>query len=1034
MPRVPARIGWTRAMADDEYFARSDRGRDDRDEPDAWRRRHGDSSPTSASTDTATAAAPALLKSQLELEGKRLGPYEIQELLGKGAIGLVFLAYDHRLTRRVALKLLRTDDPEAAERLLGEARAQARVDHENVCRVYEAGEIDGHAFIAMQYIEGRPLGAAFREMTLEEKVATIRRVAEGLEAAHAQNLIHRDVKPGNILVERTPRGEWKPYILDFGLAREQAAPGETTTGEVKGTPSYMAPEQVTGQVHSLDARTDLYSLGATFYEGIAGRQLFPDTTGGLAVMLKVLSEHPEPVRAVDRSVPVDLESIIMRCLEKEPARRYASAGALAEDLQRFLDGEPVSARPIGPLRRLGRRLRKRRVPLLIAALAATVAVSAALLVFSQVRARDKARLMDEYRRDVRYVEELLGDAYRAPLADVTPVKDEVRARLAEVERRLDGRGKLARGPGHFALGRGYLALHEYARAHHHLELAWEHGARDPEVAYAFGRALGALYEQELAAARRLQDPQQRADRLREIERVYREPALELLRSSRGVEVDSVELVEARMAFWEGRYDDALAKAESAHTKTPWLYDALTFQGDVHVAIGAAHYQRGEYGDALEAYRRAQEVYAAAAEKGRSDARIYEGQCQLGRELMTLAVYSRTGSPRPHFEYGLEACARARRVDPERPQPHHLESILYWRLGEHETYEGIDPTARFERADAAASRALAMAPDDIEVHASLGWSRALLVQWQAGHGVDPGATAERALAVFADAVELDPHFAQGYNGVGFTRLQLARWEIERGRDPSASFAAALAALERAVTLEPEYVYAYESLGTTYTLRAEWQAMRGVDPGASAAEAVRVFGRLREINPNYIWAHVGTGDAWSYLARYRIGRGEDPSHELGEARRAFAEAESVDGEEGWSSIGLGRVANFEARWLVAGGGDPAAAFRRARQSIERGLEHLGGDKLALQLAAELERDEASWKLARGRPSGAEIARGLALADRALAVDAGMPALHALRGALLVLRGDREAGRVALERALAENDYLRREYEPFLDRARG
>lgn len=1022
-------------MAKEEYSARSDREGETRGEPGDRRQRDETASSVTGTGGAATPLSRPLLKNPLELKGKRLGPYELQEVLGKGGIGLVFLAYDHRLTRRVALKLLRTDDPEAADRLLGEARAQARVDHENVCRVYEAGEIDGHAFIAMQHIEGRPLTEAFRGMTLVEKVETILRVAEGLQAAHERNLIHRDVKPGNVLVERTPRGDWKPYILDFGLAREQAAPGETTTGEVKGTPSYMAPEQIRGWIHSLDARTDVYSLGASFYEGMAGRQLFPETTGGFAVMLKVLNEEPEPLRAINRAVPVDLESIIMRCLEKEPARRYPSAQALAEDLQRFLDGEPVTARPIGPLRRLWRRLRKKRVAVLTAGLVATVLMSVALLVYWQLQAGRKARLLDEYRRDVRYIDELVTDAYRAPLHEVTGAKEEARARLDQIARRLESQGKLALGPGNFALGRGYLALHEYARAHHFLELAWENGTRDPEVAYALGRTLGALYEQELAAARRLRDEQQQAERLREIERVYREPALAYLRSSRGVvEVDSIEHVEALMAFWEGRYDDALDKAATAYREVPWLYEALALQGDVRVATGVAAYQRGDYEAALDAYHRAQEVYAAAAEKGRSDARIYEGQCNLGRELMVLASYGLLTSPEPHFEYGLAACERARQVDPERPQPWHLESILYWRLGEYEMYAGVDPTAHLESADAAASRALEMSPDDLEVHASLGWARSFLAQWRSGHGVDPRPAAERALEVFADAVEIDPDFAQGYNGLGYTRYHLAQWEIDHGIDPAATLDAALDALERAVALEPSYVYAYDSLGNTFAMRADWEVMRGVDPTPSVEEAVGVFARIRDLNPNYIWAYVGTGDARGYAARDLLSRGEDPSASLERARKAYEDALAVGGEEGWTRMGLGRVAALEARWQAMNGRDPSAGFRRARGEIDRGLEHLGGDKWALRQAIEVERYAAEWKADRGLSPAAEVERGLGLVARARTIDPGMPAIDALEGALLVLRGgpgDLAAGRAAFERALAANVHLEREYASVLGR---
>jgi serine/threonine-protein kinase len=189
--------------------------------------------------------------------------YEDIRLLGEGGMGTVYRGRDKRLGRLVALKLLRRADPDLARRLLQEARAQARVQHEQVCRVYEAGEADGEPFIAMQYIEGQALDRAKERMTLEQKVKVIREVAAALHEAHRIGLVHRDIKPGNILVETGEDGAFKPYIADFGLARDVSQEGQTMTGAVLGTPAFMAPEQARGEVRSLDRRTDVYSLGAT---------------------------------------------------------------------------------------------------------------------------------------------------------------------------------------------------------------------------------------------------------------------------------------------------------------------------------------------------------------------------------------------------------------------------------------------------------------------------------------------------------------------------------------------------------------------------------------------------------------------------------------------------------------------------------------------------------------------------------------------------------------------------------------------------
>ncbi|HSM52545.1 MAG TPA: serine/threonine-protein kinase, partial [Thermoanaerobaculia bacterium] len=195
--------------------------------------------------------------------------------IGAGGMGEVFKAWDPDLERWVALKYLRHDDPELVERLQHEARAQARVIHPGVCRVYEVGSEDGRPFIAMEYVDGVPLDEAAVAMTLEEKVLAVRRVAEAVQAAHAAGLVHRDLKPGNILVARGEDGELRPYVLDFGIAREQEITGLTVTGQILGTPGYLSPEQARGETSSVDRRTDVWSLGVVLYELVAGCLPFP---------------------------------------------------------------------------------------------------------------------------------------------------------------------------------------------------------------------------------------------------------------------------------------------------------------------------------------------------------------------------------------------------------------------------------------------------------------------------------------------------------------------------------------------------------------------------------------------------------------------------------------------------------------------------------------------------------------------------------------------------------------------------------------
>ncbi len=303
-------------------------------------------------------------------------PFQTGVLIGSGGMGEVYRAWDPELQRPVALKYLRSADPALVERLKREARAQARVDHPAVCRVYEVGEDDGRPFIAMQYVDGRHLDDAARDLSLEQKVLLLREVAEAVQAAHAVGLVHRDLKPTNILVADSEDGRPRPYVLDFGIAREWEAPGLTVTGQVLGTPGYLSPEQAGGEVAALDRRTDVFSLGVILYELLTDRRPFRGDSQ-VQVLLALLCEDPTPLRQLDASIPRDLETVVMRCLEKDPDRRYPSARALADDLGRFLAGEPVTARPVGAAERLVRRAR--RHPFAATAVAVAVLASAALV-------------------------------------------------------------------------------------------------------------------------------------------------------------------------------------------------------------------------------------------------------------------------------------------------------------------------------------------------------------------------------------------------------------------------------------------------------------------------------------------------------------------------------------------------------------------------------------------------------------------------------------------------------------------------------
>ncbi len=301
-----------------------------------------------------TPMGPAAGLDRLVLPG-----YDVLEVLGRGGMAVVYKARQQSLRRVVALKVVLAGadaSPEEVARFRVEAEAVAELHHPHIVQIYEVGRHDGCPYCSLEFIEGGSLADSLRRTPLlpEQAARLTEKLARAIQCAHEHGIVHRDLKPGNILL--TPEGE--PKISDFGVAkRMDGERARTQTGAVLGTPGYMAPEQAAGQ-RDVGPAADVYGLGAILYELLTGRPPFAASTA-LDTVLRVLSEEPAPPRRLQPKTPRDLETICLKCLEKDPRRRYPSAAALADDLHLFLRGEPISARPPGPLGRFDRWARLR---------------------------------------------------------------------------------------------------------------------------------------------------------------------------------------------------------------------------------------------------------------------------------------------------------------------------------------------------------------------------------------------------------------------------------------------------------------------------------------------------------------------------------------------------------------------------------------------------------------------------------------------------------------------------------------------------
>ena len=289
-------------------------------------------------------------KQSYPLSSSRFGEYELLEEIARGGAGIVFKARQTNLNRTVAVKVLlagRLASEDELKRFQTEAEAAAKLNHEAIIPVYDVGEVDGQHYLSMAYISGPSLAQKILQNPLEPKEAArlVCQIALGIEYAHQQGVVHRDLKPGNILMSHLG----KPIITDFGIAKRiHADQSLTGSGEVLGTPNFMPPEQAAGKLDEVGVRSDVYSIGAILYATITGRPPFQAATT-IDTLLQVLEQKPVAPRQLNIGIARDLETITMKCLEKEPTRRYQTALEVADDLERFLNDQPVKARPRGTL-------------------------------------------------------------------------------------------------------------------------------------------------------------------------------------------------------------------------------------------------------------------------------------------------------------------------------------------------------------------------------------------------------------------------------------------------------------------------------------------------------------------------------------------------------------------------------------------------------------------------------------------------------------------------------------------------------------
>ena len=538
-----------------------------------------------------------------------IGPYRDLTLIGTGGHGRVFRAFDERLQRWVALKLLKAGD---AELHLEEARAQARVEHPNICKVYEVGEIQGRPFIALQLVAGRTL--ADFPMLQDAAVETIRDVAEALHAAHRKGLVHLDVKPANILLEVGDQGQVHPLVTDFGLVALRDRGGRV----LSGTAPFAAPEQLDPAHPTLDRRADVYGLGATLYTLLA--RALPYQAQLPDQLLETIRLHPAPkLEARLPTIPKDLSRVVAKAMSTDPQDRYATALAFAEDLQRYLDGESVQAAPSTVLERLIRWRRHNPLAARISLAASLVtALGLAFGGFTLWRSSRQALAASQLGAEAKAMETSLKMEYLLPVHDLRPAYARIRDKMTALQ-------PMIREPaGAYAVGAGHWLLSEPAKAKPLLRHAWERGFRSPDAALIYGDTLGQLWQEARKRADIVQDPTRKEKMLAQARQELLEPAKAVLASRSAQNPYALAMLRGQTAFLDGHWQDAVAAAREAEAERAGDPSALKLLGEAWFEIQWEEDGKGNAQPSLAAAEAAQNAFLRGLESARSDPRLWKG--------------------------------------------------------------------------------------------------------------------------------------------------------------------------------------------------------------------------------------------------------------------------------------------------------------------------------------------------------------------------------------------------------------------------
>jgi serine/threonine-protein kinase len=996
--------------------------------------------------ETVRGAPPAPPEAQRADPALKFGKYARTRKLGAGGMGEVWKAWDGELGRWAALKFIkaskeRAQDAEDVARFQREARLAAKLSHPNIAAIYEVMELGGIHCIAMQYVDGVTLKQwrAERATTVGRKtesrrgdwrrecVAMVRDAARAVQSAHEGGVVHRDLKPDNVMVTGLPAHQdalpggagasgaaahgGRPdaraghvFVMDFGLARStEGASGLTMSGQVVGTPSYMPPEQARG--HAVDARADVYSLGATLYELLTGAVPFNGANVYDTLLLVTESEAVTP-RRLDPSIDRDLETIVLKCLEKDRARRYATMGALGDELTRWLEGEPISAHPPSALYKLRKRVARNPWAWSLAAVALVAAVAGAAAVggvsLGAGRDRRAAELVQKAERlyesgdmagarglvesalalrpeheEARYWRARLAiREYQAerglPEARVTsgivelmpqaPESEMLKRRREAVERDLRGLSGRPLADGILAMWRGETAkaVESFRKVERDAPGAWE-----AELYRGLAHYLAGEFEaaREPLAKHRLRDP---AVAGAAFVRTLLALALEYATAGR----DAMGLLQQA----SGACHDVPGEARQV------------LEAEVYVFYGRSEEARGD--DPFASYARALKLTEGLAGV---DALLARGDARLA-QAHSLAERGRL-APKDPAEL-REAIECFRKAGESHPAARLRQAEALYARYRHRRDFGSTATEDLEAARdvfAAASEKLPNHPDAASACAA---AKSELAAIRAADTSARVAALEEEVRELSALVAAHPSRAPLRSRRGQARSQLAEWRERLGEPWEKEIEEALLDFDAVLAVRRGASEALKERGRAWVLRGILEDAHGRDAAESLRRGVADLEDAIALNGSDAGLQRALSWARRMAALARSKRGEEARGDLDRAKAAAQRALALNGRDADNHHEFASLMRLEADLAETLGADATATWKSAHDAFDRALELNPVQAMILAEAAGAWRNDAMCRERRGLDPTAAYTSSLSLAERAVDVNAALSEAHLAR----------------------------------------